>query len=352
MNKDFDQELTPEVRLKMKKNLVYIGIFSIVMLFAGFTSAYFVMMGDSFWVKAPMPIGFWISTLLIILSSIAFILAIDQVKKDNQKGLKAFMVLTVILGSGFVFFQFKGYSQLAASGIHPINNHVIVTDGRYGDYYEIKYKDAFIEVDGNQYLWKGKSLSAGQMTELQKFTSQFLKLDEEKPFKVNNYAKPFILYFQNTPVGLIDGQLRKENGEGFSYTDNLRLTDLAINIADGRGDFFTKGEIGKDFNIYYKGEALEYKDRILLWKGKPLSAYLQLKATETADVASSFLFIITFLHVLHVLVALIYLLRVTIHSFSGRFTSNEYTSLLTGSIFWHFLGLLWLYLLFFLLFIH
>ena len=85
MRKDFDQELTPEVRLKMKKNLVYIGIFSIIMLFAGFTSAYLVMMGDSFWVKTPMPNAFWISTTLIILSSLSFILAIQSVKKDNQK---------------------------------------------------------------------------------------------------------------------------------------------------------------------------------------------------------------------------------------------------------------------------
>jgi cytochrome c oxidase subunit 3 len=149
-----------------------------------------------------------------------------------------------------------------------------------------------------------------------------------------------------------DGILYKPNGEELSFTDRLRLRDLAINVRDGRGDFFVKGDIGKDFNIYYKGKALEYKDRILMFDGKKLSSYLQLKATETADTASSFLYIITFLHLLHIFIAIIYLIRVTIFSFSGRFTADSHISLKTGAIFWHFLGLLWLYLLLFLLFIH
>jgi cytochrome c oxidase subunit III len=352
MRQEFDQELTPEIRLKMKKNLVYIGIFSVVMLFAGFTSAYLVMMGDSFWVKAPLPKGFWMSTAIILLSSLSFILAIRKIRKGDQKGLRLFMSLTLILGIAFIFFQFKGYGELIDRGIRPVNNHVIVTDGKYGEYYEIKYKDAFIEVDGNKFKWKGKDLTSNEMKDLQKFASQFLTLHEDKPFKVNNYAKPFILYFQNTPVSFLNDRLIKEDGEVLNYTDRLRLHQLALNIRDSRGDFFVRGELGKDFNIYYKGKALEYKDRTLMWQGKKLDNYLQLKATETADTASSFLFIITILHLGHVLVALIYLLTVTIRSFSGAFTADEHTGLITGSIFWHFLGLLWLYLLFFLLFIH
>lgn len=352
MREDFNQELSPEVRLKMKKNLVYIGIFSIVMLFAGFISAYIVMMGDSFWVKAPLPAGFYISTSLILLSSLTFILAIRNIKKGNAQGMKIFMLITFLLGVAFVFFQFKGYKQLMASGIHPMNNHMIVTDGRYGDYYEVKFGDAFIEVDGNKFLKKGKELSENEMLSFQKFMSQFLNFDEKKPFAVQDYAKPFILFFQNTPIGLIDGQLKKEDGSELTYVDRYRLYQLALNVKDRRGDFFAKGELGKDFNIYYKGAALDYKDRTLLFKGKKLDNYLQLKATETADTASSFLFIISFLHILHVIVTLIYLLKITMYSFSGRFTQDEHTSLLTGSIFWHFLGLLWVFLLFFLLFIH
>lgn len=352
MKKEFDDQLTPEVREKMKKNLVYIGIFSVVMLFAGFTSAYIVTMGDSFWLKHPLPWGFWASTLTIALSSLTFYLAIQAIRKGKLKGLKMYMALTVLLGLLFVYFQFKGYGQLTDEGIHPVNNHLIVTDGRYGDYFEVKYKDAFVEVDGNRYKWKGKDLTENQMKDLQTFMSQFLVLSEKNPFKISSYGKDFVLYFENTLVSDKGGNLMKTDGEALSFTDRLRLRDLAVNVRDGRGDFFVKGDIGKDFNIYYKGKALEYKNRILLFEGKKLSSYLQLKATETADTASSFLYIITFLHLLHIFIALIYLIRVTIYSFSGRFTAENHISLKTGSIFWHFLGLLWLYLLLFLLFIH
>ncbi|MGJ8661173.1 MAG: cytochrome c oxidase subunit 3, partial [Bacteroidota bacterium] len=310
MKKEFENQLSQEVREKMKKNLVYIGIFSIVMLFAGFTSAYLVTMGDSFWLKSPLPWGFWVSTAVIGLSSLTFILAIKNIQKGNTKGLKTYMALTVLLGCLFVYFQFKGDGQLVEKGIHPVNNHLIVTDGRYGDYYEIKYKDAFVEVDGNHYLWKGKDLTSAEMLELQSFMAQFLNLSETKPFEISTYGKSFVLYFENTLIADKDGVLIKSDGEELSYTDRLRLRDLAINVRDGRGDFFVKGDIGKDFNIYFKGKALEYKNRTLLFEGKKLSSYLQLKATETSDTASSFLYIITFLHLLHIFVALIYLLRV------------------------------------------
>lgn len=352
MKKEFNDELTPEIREKMKKNLVYIGIFSVVMMFAGFTSAYLVMMGDSFWLKFPLPWGFYVSTALIALSSLTFILALRNVKKGNIKGLKMFMIATVLLGFLFVYFQFKGYGQLMDRGIHPVNNHLIVTDGRYGDYYEIKFKDAFVEVDGNHYLWKGKDLSVNDMKDMQNFMAQFLDLSETQPFKISSYGKPFVLYFENTELTLQNEHLIKKNGEELVYTDRLRLRDLAINVRDSRGDFFARGEIGKDFNIYFKGKPLEYDNRTLKFGGKKLSSYLQLKATETSDTASSFLYIITFLHLLHILVAIIYLIRVTIYSFSGRYTSSDYLGLKSGAIFWHFLGLLWLYLLLFLLFIH
>ena len=111
-------------------------------------------------------------------------------------------------------------------------------------------------------------------------------------------------------------------------------------------------EILPQKHLYFKGKELQYKDRNLVYNGRVLEPYLQIKAMETADTASSFLYIISFLHILHIAVALIYLLRLTIHSFSGKFSASENLSLRVGGIFWHFLGLLWAYLLLFLIFIH
>ncbi|MBU2060671.1 MAG: cytochrome c oxidase subunit 3 [Bacteroidetes bacterium] len=352
MRKDYSEELTPEIREKMKKNLVYIAMFSVIMLFAGFTSAYIVSMGDSFWLKVPFPSAFWISTVLIGLSSLTYMIAIRSIKKGNKQGLKVWMLTTLSLGIGFVYFQFKGYGQLTDKGIHAVNNHIIVADGRYGDYYEIKMGDSFLEVNGNDYLLDGKKITAEQLKKLQSFTAQFLNLDEKKDFVVNNYGKPFVLYLNQSPLSVNQNYLIKKDGQALSFTDRLRLRDLSMHIRDGRGDFFARGKIGEDFNIYYKGEALDYKNRELYWKGAKLTKYLQLKATETADTATSFLFILTILHLLHIIATLFYQVKMTTRSFSGKFNSGEHLSLRLGAIFWHFLGLLWLYLLLFLLFIH
>lgn len=352
MKIDYDKELSPEIREKSKKNLVYVGIFSIVMMFAGFTSAYIVSMGDSFWLKYPMPNAFWISTVIIILSSIFLELGIHYIKRNNQQMLKLFVTLTLISGIAFVYFQIQGYKQLTNFGAHAVNNHIIVTQGRYGDYFEIKHNGTFIEVDGNDYLMNGKKLTENQMKDLQNFTSQFLELKRNESFEIKNYGKPYVLYYNNQPLGMINNKLSTPDGKEIQYVDQMRLRDLSINIRDGRGDFFVKGELGKDFKILYKGKELQYKDRTLQMNGKKLSKYLQIKAMEASDTGTSYLYIITFLHLLHITVTLFYMLKMTISSFSGRFSAEENLSLRVGAIFWHFLGLLWIYLLLFLLFIH
>ena len=342
---DYSKEIDPIVNEKMKKNLVYVSIFSIIMLFAGFTSAYIVMMGDSFWLKYPLPAGFWLSTGSIVASSITFILAIAAIKKGNQTLLKAFMGLTVALGIAFMYFQFKGYNQLIDGGIHPINNHIIVTDGRYGDYFEIKYKGDFIEVDGNNYLLGGKKMSNAQFDDLKKYMSQFSSIKGRDAIVVENNDKNFELYFNNQPIQIKSKQLYRDDTTKMEFVDEMRLSYLAMNIQDGRGDFFVRGEFGKDFHIYFKGKELHYQ-------GKELPVYFQIKATETADSATSFLYLICIVHLAHVFFAMFYLLKVSIYSFTGKFDDKNNLSLRLGAIFWHFLGILWIYLMVFLVFIH
>lgn len=349
---DYSKELDPMVSEKMKKNLVYVGIFSIIMLFAGFTSAYIVMMGDSFWLKYPLPSGFWLSTGSILLSSLTFIFAIAAAKKDNQSMLKLWMGSTVVLGVLFMYFQFKGYNQLIDGGIHPINNHIIVTDGRYGDYYEVKYKGDFIEVDGNRFMIGGKEMSDKDFGAFQTYMKQFSSSKQREALVVSNNDKNFEIYFNNLPLIVKNKHLFLNDSTQLEYVDEMRLTFLAMNVEDKRGDFFVRGEFGKDFHVYYKGKELEYKNRRLHYKGKELSNYLQIKATETADSATSLLYLISIIHLLHILFAMIYLIKVTIYSFSGRFNSQNNLSLRLGAIFWHFLGVLWIYLLLFLVFIH
>lgn len=336
---------------KAKMNLVYVGMFSVVMFFAGLISAYVVSMGDSFWLKVPLPSAFWISTTLILISSLTLILAQRFAKGGNVGGLKLMMGITLVLGIAFVIFQFKGYGQLVDNGVHFSFNRIVVTDGRYGDYFEIEKDGKYIEVNGNDFFLSGKELSEDEMENLQKFMTQFETPNKDMTFNIKEYGKYKIL-FKNRELLLKDGQLVTHKGELLSLLDAERLRDLAINICDGRGDFYVRGEMGKDFNVYYKGKEVSYEDRELIYQGAKLDPYLQVKAMESYDTASSFLYIITIAHLLHVIFTVIFLLRAVIFSFTGKINKNNTIRLRMTGVFWHFLGLLWIVLLLFLLFIH
>lgn len=353
MRNSFEAELSPEVREKMKKNIVYVSIFSIVMMFAGLTSAYIVSMGDSFWVKIALPTAFYVSTALIAISSLTFVMAIKSAKAGNKKGLSLWITLTFLLGIGFAVSQIQGYKALAARGIHFSFNSILVNEGRYGDYYTMKFKGEHLLVDANDYIVNGKVLDANQKAKVQAIGQQLDHADAEKGLaSVKGYGSEFELYYEGTPLTFVNGEFLKADGSVVGAHDLYRLRRWAEHIRDGRGDFFISGELGKDFNIYFKGQKLEYKDRAIYFEGQKLKPYLLNKAMDSSDTASSYLYIITILHLLHILGTLLFMIRTLTFSFSGKYSNGDSLGLRVTGIFWHFLGLLWLYLLLFLLFIH
>ena len=102
---DLSKDMDPVVHEKMKKNMVYVSCFSIVMLLAGLSSAYIVSMGDAFWLETDLPNAFWWSTACIALSSITFLFSISAARKGQGSLLKAGMAITLLLGLLFVYFQ-------------------------------------------------------------------------------------------------------------------------------------------------------------------------------------------------------------------------------------------------------
>lgn len=103
---------------KVNRNMLYVGIFSIVMLFAGLTSAYIVRQADGQWLSFSLPPMFWVSSVVILLSSISMHYALISVKKNNQSGLKLGLLLTILLGLGFGVSQFLGWAELVEGGIY------------------------------------------------------------------------------------------------------------------------------------------------------------------------------------------------------------------------------------------
>lgn len=351
MKDRFGNEYSPEVKQKTKTNLVLIICFSVFMLFAGLTSGYIVSMGDGFWVKIGLPTPFLISTVVIVVSSITLWLATRAVKQKDQAKTKLFMSLTLVLGILFGVFQFQGYAKLVESGA-MFNTWIIVSDGRYGDYFKIKKEDAFLGVENNQYTWKGEKLVGDQLKELQNFMRQFLSLKKNELGNIEHKTN-YTLYFKGEPLSYINNTLMRPNGEAIKLLDYERLQFLAQNIVDNRADFFMSGEMGKDFNLYYKGKPLDYVDRTLMYNGQELSKNLQNKLLRgNKDTSTAYLYILTVLHLLHVIAGIFMLISFTKTSFSAGYSDDSVRSVKAGVIFWHFLGGLWIYLLLFLTFIH
>ena len=108
---------------KAAKPLMYIGIVSIVMLFAGLTSAYVVRADNGNWLVFHLPSISIVSTAIIIMSSITMLLAQNAIKKDNYKMTTLALFLTLSLGIAFFFTQLEAWKELTAQGIYFVGKY-------------------------------------------------------------------------------------------------------------------------------------------------------------------------------------------------------------------------------------
>ena len=97
---------------KASKPLLWVGIISITMMFAGLTSGYVVRADNGNWLIFNLPNAFYLSTAVIITSSITLFFALQMAKKDNKKGAILGLLVTFVLGLVFTYSQFVGYGEL------------------------------------------------------------------------------------------------------------------------------------------------------------------------------------------------------------------------------------------------
>lgn len=225
---------------RAKTMLLYVGIFSIVMLFAGLTSAYVVTMGGGYWVDINLPAGFYYSTGVIVLSSLIYWLSMKQFDKGKYKMYQYGLIITFLLGLSFTYFQFQAWGELVEKGNY-VSDDIGNVKGEYGVDYTIRYQGVLlVHEDGTFYMPKD--------------------IDKRQPLN---------------------------------------------------------SEINKQFNA-----------------------------------ASGYFYILSALHLLHLIGGLIYLFVVIILSFTGSINDKNSMKPKLAGIYWHFLGILWVYLFFFLYFIH
>jgi cytochrome c oxidase subunit 3 len=87
------------------------------MSFAGWTSAFVVSSSRPDWLKDfQLPNAFIISTVVIIISSVTFLLAKKALKNANRKATMSWLILTFVLGLVFIYNQFLGFQQIIDLG--------------------------------------------------------------------------------------------------------------------------------------------------------------------------------------------------------------------------------------------
>lgn len=105
-------------RRKVAKNLLWLGIVGIIMLFSGFTSAYIVRQAKGDWLNFTIPFAFFVSTAFILVSSVTMNWAVSSAKKGNTGSLKLAMLMTLLLGIGFAVSQYEGWKSLVHQHIY------------------------------------------------------------------------------------------------------------------------------------------------------------------------------------------------------------------------------------------
>ena len=104
-------------RLHPHKFAMWVAMGAIIMMFAGLTSAYIVRRSQNNWLEFSIPVIFWYSTAVILVSSLTMHLALKAFKARNMARYKTLITITALLGLLFAVFQFWGFFYLNGHGV-------------------------------------------------------------------------------------------------------------------------------------------------------------------------------------------------------------------------------------------
>ena len=114
---DLTQGTIEEKNKRAKKMMLWFAIISLIMSFAAWTSAFIVSSSRPDWLKDfQLPDSFVISTIVIMISSVSFILAKRALKNHNRQATTIWLFVTLVLGTIFIFNQFNGFQEIINQG--------------------------------------------------------------------------------------------------------------------------------------------------------------------------------------------------------------------------------------------
>ena len=402
---------------KVYSSLVLVGVIGSIMLFAGLSSAVLVRKMDKFWVNIHLPNEFIFSTIIILVSSITFYLALKSGRKGQKKKLIQLLVVTFLLSIAFTFFQFKGWSSYYKSG-NAIKSFVTFVYGQYGKDFKVMKGEDIVDYDGENYVVGNQIIDDVELEKIKSFLGQICGNSasyREAKFNLENYDNPFSIQDVSTKQKL-------QSKDSTLFLDNVPLSEerknelfkFSFGVYNDQPFFMLKGEYGKDFSISLNGEDLIYSKKKLYFPEKELNSdernainkkvyqsgkeYIiksgevfldgkevndfesnfqldqnidievkngvwkqtkqELNANQyaefyqTSNVSSSFVWVLTIIHFLHLILSLSTMAVVINRASKGLYNTENVAGLRAVSVFWHFVGFLWLYLYVFLEYIN
>ncbi|GAA0879755.1 hypothetical protein GCM10009119_27240 [Algoriphagus jejuensis] len=116
-----DMEEQP-ISMHPKKFALWLFMVTVVMVFAGLTSAYIVRQSEGNWLDYELPAIFWLTSGIAVMSSLTLQWASYSARKDNFVNLKTGMVLTVLLGIAFLVGQWYSWVAMVDREVFFVGN--------------------------------------------------------------------------------------------------------------------------------------------------------------------------------------------------------------------------------------
>lgn len=115
---------------------MWVGLASIAMMFTSLSSAYIVRSGTAAdWVPLRIPRVMFVSTALILISSVTIEIARRKLKQSLTGAYSRYLLLTGVLGLAFLGSQLISWRQLASQGIyvstHPHSSFFYLLTGAH-----------------------------------------------------------------------------------------------------------------------------------------------------------------------------------------------------------------------------
>ena len=108
---------TQRNKIHPHKFTLWIAIGSIIMMFAGLTSAFVVKGSLPGWSQAKMPPVFYYSTAVILISSLTIQMALKAFKERAMAQYRRLITVTILLGAIFIALQGIGFYQMYNAGV-------------------------------------------------------------------------------------------------------------------------------------------------------------------------------------------------------------------------------------------